>query len=504
MISKFTKILVPFLAVVAFVLPFSAKALPNLESSYNLLDFSSHPIVGSSNAFVSVTGHVTPVGNANPSTVHLYFKYQKSNLSGPVYTSTFFFPAASGDFTDTVGTNAQTPFECSQNYTVWLYEENQNAIQVSWQGGAPVPGFNVMIDCAPNAQTGDLYAPDSAGTTSLHGVNWGTVTTTSSAITISGARVIPFIQNGSKNFKIEYGRGTQNAIEEPIGFSSVFTSYPPNYNFNATINVPLPNTSYYFDIWEVAGNTSTALLTRGYATSAKIDGPQNVHYNFSQDNSINIYGNLPGSNALMNFPIDIVIRDANGNDLMTAEETTSGMDILNNGNAYFEHLFFGLSNSGLTVGNTYSIVIRGTNMNADITTPVTFTLPNPNSNQQNNGGQNQAQNPPAGGLIACGADPSNYDCDFNALIDTINKFVNFLIIFVAFPVVAIVIAWAGVLLITSGGSSSKKEHAKSMITHVVIGLAVALLAWAIVKIVLVVFGYVPTGPLWSVLNTTPN
>jgi hypothetical protein len=70
--------------------------------------------------------------------------------------------------------------------------------------------------------------------------------------------------------------------------------------------------------------------------------------------------------------------------------------------------------------------------------------------------------------------------------------------------VAIVIAWAGVLLITSGGSSSKKEHAKSMITHVVAGLVVALLAWAIIKLILVVFGYVPTGPLWSVLNTTPN
>lgn len=480
-----------------------------LSSTYSLTNYFSGAIVGTSTALVTVSGHVSTLDNSSPGAIQIRFKYQKADFTGPIFTDTFFNPQANGDFTNTIGTNNQSPFACGQQYVVWMYEQGDYLIQ-SQSGNNPASsGFQIEINCAGVIGAGDLIAPDSAGTTMLHGVNWGTVTTTSNSITMTNARVIPFIPNGSKSFKIEYGRGSQNSGQEVLNFSSVFTKNYP-YNFNATINVPLPNTSYYFDVLEVTGNLSTALLTYGYAVTAKLDGPSNVHVSFPQDNSVRVYGNLPGSTALYNFPVTVTIFDANNQSVLTADVITGGPDFGQNGNAFFENLFTNVSNAGLAVGSTYTVVISGTVTDTDLTTPVTFTLQAPSGNNGggggggggggNTGGGNIDVTPTYNGLIAC----AGYDCDFNSLINTINRVVNFLIFFIAFPVAGVVIAWAGVLLITSGGSASKKEYAKSVVWHVIAGIVVALLSWAIIKLILIVFGYTPTGQLWSILGTTPS
>lgn len=122
-------------------------------------------------------------------------------------------------------------------------------------------------------------------------------------------------------------------------------------------------------------------------------------------------------------------------------------------------------------------------------------------------GGNSSTTPPGGGpnfsnatttgLIPCGS-VGQPDCDFDQFIVLINNVVDFLIVFIAFPFVAIVVAWAGILLLTSGGNSSAKEKSKKMIWHVVIGLILALLSWGIIKIILMTLGY--QGPLLGIFG----
>lgn len=94
------------------------------------------------------------------------------------------------------------------------------------------------------------------------------------------------------------------------------------------------------------------------------------------------------------------------------------------------------------------------------------------------------------GIVACGGAE---DCNFNTLIQTINNVVFFLIFVVGFPIAAIIFAWAGIIMITSGGNTAKRDQAKNMATDVIVGLVLALLSWIIIWTILKVFGY--SGPL---------
>jgi hypothetical protein len=82
------------------------------------------------------------------------------------------------------------------------------------------------------------------------------------------------------------------------------------------------------------------------------------------------------------------------------------------------------------------------------------------------------------------ADP----CDFNDAMTLVNKVINFLLFVIATPFVALCIAWAGWLMISSGGSSEKVTKAKHIATNLVIGYVIALAAWLIVKTILTSLG----------------
>src|SRR3989344_5932995 len=78
----------------------------------------------------------------------------------------------------------------------------------------------------------------------------------------------------------------------------------------------------------------------------------------------------------------------------------------------------------------------------------------------------------AKGLITCGAvnaTPPEPACDFNQLIATINKIIEFLLIYFATPLAAICFAYAGFLYITSAGSSENVSKAKTILKNVIIG-----------------------------------
>lgn len=114
-----------------------------------------------------------------------------------------------------------------------------------------------------------------------------------------------------------------------------------------------------------------------------------------------------------------------------------------------------------------------------------------NNSTSNSGGSIQSSN---GGLVPCFT-PGNKqgDCNWNTLMTLINNIVNFVLFRMAIPIAAIMFAYAGILLLTSGGDSAKKTKAKELFTGVAIGLIIAAAAWLIVNTILSILGYTNTG-----------
>ena len=110
-----------------------------------------------------------------------------------------------------------------------------------------------------------------------------------------------------------------------------------------------------------------------------------------------------------------------------------------------------------------------------------------------------------GGLIPCGLtnkelkkDPAtgqvtggqiNVPCTFDHVLVLINNVVNFLLFKLAVPLAAIVFVYAGVQLITSGGSSEGMQKAKAIFTSTAMGLILAVAAWLIIHTLLTIVGY---------------
>lgn len=86
------------------------------------------------------------------------------------------------------------------------------------------------------------------------------------------------------------------------------------------------------------------------------------------------------------------------------------------------------------------------------------------------------------------------DCNFSHVMELVNNIVYFVLFRLAVPIAAIMFAYAGFLLLFSGGEQAKRTKAKSIFINVGLGLAFALAAWLIVKTIFVVLGY--TGASW--------
>lgn len=99
----------------------------------------------------------------------------------------------------------------------------------------------------------------------------------------------------------------------------------------------------------------------------------------------------------------------------------------------------------------------------------------------------------AKGIVACGAvDGSEPVCDFNGLLATANKLIEFLLVYFATPLAAMIFAYAGFIYLTSGGNSNKVGQAKKIMLNMLIGYLIALCAWLIVNTIFKTLGY--TGP----------
>jgi len=95
------------------------------------------------------------------------------------------------------------------------------------------------------------------------------------------------------------------------------------------------------------------------------------------------------------------------------------------------------------------------------------------------------------GLVPC----SGFDCTFDDLRGMIGGVVNF-VLFQIVPVLAIIgFLVSGIIMITSGGDPGKFKQGKTAMIAIAVGLMIAYLAWAIVKLFIDVIG----GAEWTKL-----
>lgn len=71
------------------------------------------------------------------------------------------------------------------------------------------------------------------------------------------------------------------------------------------------------------------------------------------------------------------------------------------------------------------------------------------------------------------------ECGFSDLVTLAKNVINALIIFSTF-LATVAFAWAGVILLTSGGSPGKKDEAKKLFKNVLIGYLWILSAWLLI------------------------
>ena len=93
------------------------------------------------------------------------------------------------------------------------------------------------------------------------------------------------------------------------------------------------------------------------------------------------------------------------------------------------------------------------------------------------------------GLVPCLTSTNPQPCEFKHILELINTIINFILFVIAVPLSAIMFAYAGFLLVFSGGSSEKMSQAKSIFLNVVIGLVIVAAAWLIVHTILNIVGF---------------
>ncbi|MEI6580629.1 MAG: hypothetical protein WCO07_00455 [bacterium] len=109
-------------------------------------------------------------------------------------------------------------------------------------------------------------------------------------------------------------------------------------------------------------------------------------------------------------------------------------------------------------------------------------------------------------LIPCGTEKTPFEmkdgkqvggeiinpCEKNGikyLLEMVNKVIHFILFTLAVPIAAILFAYAGFMLITSGGEVGKKKKALGVFWHVGLGLVIVIASWLIISTILSILGY---------------
>lgn len=314
----------------------------------------------------------------------------------------------------------------------------------------------------------------------------------------------------------------------PVDSNNFFTSTTPDltalssneFSFSMPSNFQTtlwPATRYYFDIveWHQIQNNGSpvfdyAIIETDQVESLNLNVDQgsngDVTLTVSVPSSVNMF-NPFGGVAIQGMPIALYI--------LTEERPGQGME----GNEDLA-VWAGTAVFNATGSATFTVPV-GTNLSLDqfyyvkiindqpgagelpvMFEDLPFILSSEEEEDENQGpgGSNpgfpESGEEFTGGLVPC--DGVTINCDFEKLLILINKVIRFLIFVIGVPIVTLMFAYAGFMLLTSGGNPSKKDEAKSLIFNATIGLIILLAAWLIVRTVLVIFGY--TGPLLGIMG----
>lgn len=88
-------------------------------------------------------------------------------------------------------------------------------------------------------------------------------------------------------------------------------------------------------------------------------------------------------------------------------------------------------------------------------------------------------------LIVCDGTTAK-PCNFSSLIEFVQNLINDLIV-ISIPIVAIAFAWAGFLILTSGGDPGKLKTGKGIMIKVGIGFAWIIGAYVVVSFIIKTF-----------------
>lgn len=90
---------------------------------------------------------------------------------------------------------------------------------------------------------------------------------------------------------------------------------------------------------------------------------------------------------------------------------------------------------------------------------------------------------PSGGFVLCGR-PGQPACDFDMLMLTVNKFINYALTLIATPIMLWMLFKTSFEFFTAGGNPVAITTAKKRLLAVIIGYAIALAAWLLIKTVI--------------------
>ena len=97
------------------------------------------------------------------------------------------------------------------------------------------------------------------------------------------------------------------------------------------------------------------------------------------------------------------------------------------------------------------------------------------------------------GLVPCGTEDAQHNitnpCKFSDLLTLVNTVVRFVLIDLAVPIAGLAFAYAGFLLLTAGGETSKLTKAKKIFLNVALGLIIVAASWLIIEAILTLLGY---------------
>ena len=102
----------------------------------------------------------------------------------------------------------------------------------------------------------------------------------------------------------------------------------------------------------------------------------------------------------------------------------------------------------------------------------------------------------AAGLVPCGGQGQN-PCTWCHLMQLAKNIINFMM-YIVFPLTAIMIVVGGIMIMTAGGSTERVAKGREIVTAAVVGLLIALLSWLIIDTII---GIIAVG--WDNLKIGP-